>query len=267
MPKVYLKEVLFQGKTFCCCLPVRVGVICMSFLGICFGGLLSFICWFQVANAPELTSNERTAFILAGLVETLLLLASTLGFLGAVVRKQLFVQIYAYFTYVHFFVNVVVAAYLLYVVTHFSDTALEHACQGTIQNTQGQDQCSGLLKFARGLYVAVAGLVLLTEMYGALIVARYLNQIQSEKRAARDSYRLSSYAFSMSNQTHYSNLDDQPFDNQFPRSSPPPKWNDTVRDFDPYEENGDGPSYNTGYTGYKYDSVPVVEETRYNAQK
>jgi len=85
-------------------------------------------------------------------------------FLGAIARKQLFVQIYAYFTYIHFFVNVVVAAYLLYVVTHFSDNALEHACQGTVQNPQGQEQCGGLLKFARGVYVAVAGIVLLIEM-------------------------------------------------------------------------------------------------------
>ncbi|KAF5370889.1 hypothetical protein D9758_002039 [Tetrapyrgos nigripes] len=182
-------------------------------------------------------------------------------FIGAIVRKQVFVQIYAYFTYVHFFINVAVAAYLLYIITHVSETAVDKLCDNTIKNAQGQEQCGGVLKFARGVYLAVAALVLLIELYGALIVTRYLNQIQNEKRAIRESYRLSSYAFTIPKQAQYSNLSDQiPSESH---SSPPPplspKWKDTEV-FDPYQGNSEHPRYDTSYTGFAYDSVPTVEE-------
>ncbi len=42
---------IFQRPRFCCCLPVRMGVIIMSFLGIILSGLLSIVCWFEVSRA------------------------------------------------------------------------------------------------------------------------------------------------------------------------------------------------------------------------
>jgi hypothetical protein len=100
---------------------------------------------------------------------------------GAVVRKQLFVQIYAYFIYVHFVLNLGVAIYLLYMIVHVSSTDQVKACQLAIQNTAAQAQCTGLLKVlgsfillshaqterlkvGLGVYSAVAATVLLTEM-------------------------------------------------------------------------------------------------------
>jgi hypothetical protein len=42
---------IFQRPRFCCCLPVRMCVIIMSFLGILLSGLLSIVCWFEVSRA------------------------------------------------------------------------------------------------------------------------------------------------------------------------------------------------------------------------
>lgn len=50
MAKLRLMDWIFRGRTFCCCLPVRMGVISMSVLGILFGGLLSIVLWFEVAS-------------------------------------------------------------------------------------------------------------------------------------------------------------------------------------------------------------------------
>lgn len=132
MPKIYLKDVILHGKTFCCCLPVRLAFNCpcipthssstlrfglvwfpcrydlfnlfhvsiwwtkfsflVSYLEDCFRyyyGLRSLVCWlalisfqrthFSTDTSSTMDPTERTAFIIAGLVETLLLVASVLG--------------------------------------------------------------------------------------------------------------------------------------------------------------------------------------------
>ncbi|KAF9033254.1 hypothetical protein BDZ89DRAFT_947885 [Hymenopellis radicata] len=179
------RELFFGGRTFCCCLPVRSGVIIMTFLGMLLSGILSIVCWYEVASTPDMSAGKRAVFVVAGLLETFLFIASVLGFVGAVVRKQVFVQIYTYFIYVHFLFNVAIAGYLLWEVSHLTSEAADKACQDTISNAQAQDQCIGFLKIARGVYYAIASLVLLVELYGAIITTRYCNQLKSEKRMAK----------------------------------------------------------------------------------
>ncbi|KAK0486081.1 hypothetical protein IW261DRAFT_1559507 [Armillaria novae-zelandiae] len=246
MPFSY-RELFFGGTQFCCCLPVRAGVITMSLLGIILSGILTIILWYEVASTPDLTSGERTGFVLAGLLETFLCVVSILGFVGAIVRKQLFVRIYAYFIYVHFFINVAVAAYLLWLITHFTESTATKACEDTIKNTDTQQQCIGILQIARGVYFVVAALVLLIEMYGAIIVARYLNQIQREKRTARNSRMSMGYKMAPSPHSEYISLvDTSRRTSQFSISSPEPYT--SPREFNPYEEFTD-PYRNQSHAG------------------
>ena len=37
-----------RARKFCCCLPVRFGVFCMSLIGIVFGGIISIRGWIEV---------------------------------------------------------------------------------------------------------------------------------------------------------------------------------------------------------------------------
>ncbi|KAK0212572.1 hypothetical protein DFS33DRAFT_1377052 [Desarmillaria ectypa] len=234
MPFSY-RELFFGGTQFCCCLPVRAGVIAMSLLGIILPGILTIILWYEVASTPDPTSGERAGFVLAGLLETFLCVVSILGFVGAVVRKQLFVRIYAYSIYVHFFINVGVAAYLLWLITHFSESTATKVCQDTIKNTDAQQQCVGILQIARGVYFVLAALILLIEMYGAIIVARYLNQIQREKRTARASRASIGYKMFPAPRSEYVSLaDTSRRTSQFSALSPEPYT--SAREFDPYEE-------------------------------
>ncbi|KAK7053327.1 hypothetical protein VNI00_003953 [Paramarasmius palmivorus] len=206
---------------------------------------------------PYMETGEKAAFVIGGLVETVLLVASMLGFIGAIVRKQSFVQIYAHIIYVHFVINVAVAGYLLYVITHFSSTAVEKACQGTVVDAGAQDQCAGFFKTARGIFVGVAAIVLITELYGALIVARYVRQIKGEKKTARQS-RLS---VMKENDIRMRNR------NSSRSSGLPPV--DFSQDFDPYGEVGNHQgvpasrgTFGGGTTGdsHRYESVPDAED-------
>jgi len=256
------RALFFGGTTFCCCLRVRLGVIIMTTLGMLFAGLLSILLWFEVATTTDMSSEERTIFIIAGLVETLLFVASVLGFVGAVVRKQLFVQIYAYFIYVHFVLNLGVAAYLLYMLVHVSSTDQVKACQLAIQNTGAQAQCTGLLQVGLGVYGAVASIVLLSEMYGAIIVARYVNQVQREKRNIRAS-RMSQGAFKMGPAGgRYSTIkgDDHDSIPLRPASLATPRGQE---EFDPYEEVA-APDYRASYSAY--DGMPTSEHDRMDSE-
>ncbi|KAJ7178498.1 hypothetical protein C8R43DRAFT_973533 [Mycena crocata] len=245
------RELFFGGTTFCCCLRVRLGVIIMTTLGMLLAGLLSILLWFEVASSTDMSSRERAIFIVAGLVETLLFVVSIIGFVGAVVRKQLFVQIYAYFIYVHFLLNLAVAGYLLYEIVHVSTTDQVKACQLAIQNTGAQEQCTGLLKVGLGVYGAVASIVLLTEMYGAIVVARYVNQIQREKRSIRAS-RMSQGTYKMGS---YATVKGEDYDSIPLRSAALPPTPRAHEEFDPYEEVA-GPDYRaSSYSAY--DGMPT----------
>ncbi|KAG6903048.1 hypothetical protein C0995_007481 [Termitomyces sp. Mi166 len=215
-----------------------------------------------------MTNGERAGFVVAGLVETLLLVASSLGFVGAIVRKQLFVQIYAYFIYVHFVLNIGVAGYLLYMVTHFSANATVKACQDTIQNEQAKEQCTGLLKVAQGVYFAVAAIVLLVELYVALVITRYLNQLRNEKRSARGLRLDNEEAFGLvpKAKVRYSALPDERDQGQSL------VYASYGQDFDPYEtiqeerrlSEHSGIHYDEGYGGgsWTHSQISLEEKAR-----
>jgi hypothetical protein len=84
-------------------------------------------------------------------------------FIGACARKQLFVTIFATFLYIHFFLNLGVAAYFLFMITHAANTDIVKACKEGIQNSQAQDQCTDLLDFVKTLFWVFSILVLAVE--------------------------------------------------------------------------------------------------------
>jgi len=94
---------------------------------------------------------------------------------------------YTYFLYAHFLLNVGVAGYLLWMVTHAEQSDVVKACKQAITNTQAQDQCTGLLKITKTIFLVVGFAVLFIELYGALIATRYLLQLKGEKRYDRSS--------------------------------------------------------------------------------
>jgi hypothetical protein len=176
---------IFQHPQFCCCLPVRVCVTIMALLGFLLSGALSIILWFEVTNADELTSKERGAFIGGAIVETLFFFISSVGLIGVIVRKQTFVTAYAVGLYVHFLLNLGVAGYLFSVILHATREDTNVLCQHAINNTQGQSQCSTLFNTIRNAYAALASLILVIELYGAIVATRYVYQVRAEKREAR----------------------------------------------------------------------------------
>jgi len=177
---------IFQRPKFCCCLPVRVCVIIMALLGFLLSGALSIILWFEVATADGLTSEEHGAVVGVAIVETLFFLLSSIGLIGAIVRKQSFVTAYVIGLYVHFLINLGAAGYLLFVILNGTREDNDVLCQQALSSHTGaQGQCSTLFNTIRDVFVALVSVILIIELYGAIVATRYVYQVRGEKRNAR----------------------------------------------------------------------------------
>ena len=193
---------IFRRPRFCCCLPVRVCVIIMSVLGILLAGVLSVVCWFEVSrtyyetlplNGAGLINprwgpaykqtarglyrrcNRRNAFlphlnrrVCPGLHphndRTLTVSYVVRSLIGSIVRKLTFVTAYTIGLYIHFFINLIVAAYLFYVILHATHADTVNLCQHALKNAQSQGQCESLFSTIRGVYAALASFVLIVEL-------------------------------------------------------------------------------------------------------
>jgi hypothetical protein len=222
-----------------------------------------------VSTTKYMWPAERAAFVLAGLTETILFVASILGLVGAIVRKQNFTQIYAYTLYAHFFLNILVIAYFSYEVARATSNTEKVACLAAIKDSQAQQQCTDLLSFARWVYVTIAGTILLLELYGSIIIARYVNQLQREKREARAFRSDTDQAFQLKTRGghDYSRIPDPESQVTLPILDPSYLGPSHI-EFDPYAE--ERPAHEptqsaplTHYENTRYDGAPPPIEEGY----
>ncbi|KAF8554695.1 hypothetical protein OG21DRAFT_1030015 [Imleria badia] len=180
-----LKAWLFQSSSFCCCIPVRAGFVLMSVLTFLLSGTISVIIWFEVSHSYQLSTKERVAFVLTGIVESFLFLASIIGFIGVVARKQLFVMTYTYFLYVHFVLNLIVGIYFLVTVRASNRQQLVNECAEVFVNTSMESSCSRLMSVSTYVFIAIVAALLTFEFYGVLIATRYVYRLRMQKRDDR----------------------------------------------------------------------------------
>lgn len=177
-----LKNYLLYSPYFCFCLPVRFGFVLLTCLSFLFSGVLSVLVWFELSHSYSLTGEEKSSFWAVGIVETILLAVSVIGFIGAVARKQRFVAIYAYFVYIHVVLNVVVGIYFLVTIRQSNRQQLVDECYVVFANNPSASNCQSLMNVSTYVFIAVVSLVLLLELYGALIATRYLNTLTKQKK-------------------------------------------------------------------------------------
>ncbi|KAH8828051.1 hypothetical protein DL96DRAFT_1709360 [Flagelloscypha sp. PMI_526] len=158
----------------------------MTVLGMLLSGFLTIALWFEVSVAtPEyFDATEKGLFVAAALMQTLLFLVSIIGFIGVVVKKLLFIRIYAYGQYVNFVLNVGFACYLFYTVSKFSKTAEYNICKAAIRDPNGEEQCNGFVNFIK--YIISSNLSMFS-LEGSIIVTRYLNNLKKHKYQKRQS--------------------------------------------------------------------------------
>jgi hypothetical protein len=142
-------------------------------------------CWQLIASTgshdPPLSSEVQISFIVAGVVESMLFITSILGwvipwsltdillimchrFVGAIVRKQSFVQIYTYFVYIHFVINLGVGSYFLWMITHTATLDKESVCTDDIQNNGTPNACNKVFSIGKGVFIGTIVFIWLIEL-------------------------------------------------------------------------------------------------------
>lgn len=127
-----------------------------------------------------MTSHQHATFVVVGIIEVLLCITSILGFAGSIAKKLVFVRTYAYFLFFHLYdlrhyacshlahidsslLNFGFATYLLWMISHAANSDVVAACR-QIATASTKEQCDGLIKIARNVYLGIAVVLLLIEL-------------------------------------------------------------------------------------------------------
>jgi len=205
-----------MSRTFCCCLPVRLGVFVLSTLQFIVGGLAAGAIWFTVAENHNLGGTIKTAFIVAGAIYSALALAAFMGFIGAAARNRGLVAVYSTVLYVMMFLQLASGIWLLYMLYHDGGAAFLQSCQDAADNASsvqvGQDNvdvgsgldsaCDGIVHQARWLYIVQVILTFFIQLYCAVVVGRYVQQL-SEEQVYRNTTRAVGGAFAPPPASYY----------------------------------------------------------------
>jgi hypothetical protein len=183
-----------RSRTFCCCLPVRLGVFILSLLAIIAGAFISAVGWIQISQLkqhPVTKTNEIALWIQSSLLSLLALLA-VFGFLGAMIKNRPMISGFAIALAIHLGISIASGIFSIYIMfAHDSSGVLDTCIQNATQSsdvTQVPDDitntCKKGLIILKAVLVAVYVLTWLIQLYAYFVVERYADQLDEESLAA-----------------------------------------------------------------------------------
>ncbi|QRV95159.1 tetraspanin family protein [Ceratobasidium sp. AG-Ba] len=186
-------------RHFCCCLPVRLGVFVLSLLSLVGGGIYAAAVWYAYYHSTKddtlsLTTSQKIAFIVTGVVYSIGAIAALFGFIGAIGRKRGLVATYSTFMWFHLAAQVAIGAFFIYAIFQNSDELVNQCKQSVNQvnnanqatnsnnvNVNPDDACRVFTKWGRVGAIISLVIILLIELYCCFIVSRYVAQLTDEQ--------------------------------------------------------------------------------------
>jgi len=168
-----------RSHTFCCCIPVRLGVFIISVLGLALGGLLAIAGIIQLQHMSHQPIKEKWPYILQVVVYGIYALVSLQAFIGASCRKLVLIKSYAVILAIHLIFSIASGGYSLYY--YFKDSpAIVNTCiNGSTDKVQIQT-CKQGEEVVKGVLVSIFIFVWLMELWGVFIVREYGYQLEEE---------------------------------------------------------------------------------------
>jgi len=146
-----MSEYYVRSHTFCCCIPVRLGVFITSILGIGLGGLLTVAGIIQLKNLGHAPLSEKWPYIIQIVVYGLYAVVSITAFIGATCRKLQLIRSYAVVLAVHLIFSIASGGYSLFHYFKDSPNVVAECINGSTDATkiqvckQGEDVVKGVM--------------------------------------------------------------------------------------------------------------------------
>jgi len=170
------------ARHFCCCLPLRLGALLISFCQLALCGLIAAGGWYTVSTMRGRIPNTlRSAVLGSAVYYTVLALASLIGLLGTLARNARLLSTYSFWLGWSVGVQIVIDALYLWAFFSQSRDELIQRCIDGSTNQDIQNICNNNVN--AGKWTVLVGVVvgLLIQFWAAYIVSSYAQKLRNEK--------------------------------------------------------------------------------------
>lgn len=171
------------SRTFCCCIPVRAGVIIISLLGLGGGAVITAGGIINIKHSH----GSKAAAIAQIVVYLILAIVSLFGFIGAVSRRLAFIRAYLSMLIIHLLLSMGLGIFAI--IRNFKAAPKYYAdCIMGPNGVPSQspsviNTCTNGTTLLKGLMIAIFVSVWLLETWACVIVVNYSKQLAEEDRA------------------------------------------------------------------------------------
>jgi len=188
-----------MAAKFLCCLPLRLGVIIISFFQFLFCGALAGLLWWALWFAHDhksdfatVTQSMKTTVIIVASIYTAATLVGFLGFLGAICKKNGFVKTFYILLCAVFGFQVGSSVWYLITFYHTRHQTLSQCINGSTDSDKIA-YCTSLDAYKRvpqGAMLASVIIPILIQAYACYIVYQYSKRLEYQRaeklRASRN---------------------------------------------------------------------------------
>lgn len=182
-----------RSRTFCCCLPVRLGVFVLSLLAMIAGSFIAAVGWIQISQLkqhPVTKTNEIAIWIQSSLLSLLVLLA-VFGFIGALIKNRPMISAFAVGLAVHLGFSIASGVFSIYTMfAHDSSGTLETCIQNATQDSNAtmtpddiNKSCKQGIILLKAIVITIFVLTWFIQLYAYFVVERYGDQLDEEYAA------------------------------------------------------------------------------------
>jgi len=179
------------SRTFCCCIPVRVGVFIIAILGLLIGGAGSVYGIIRIKGSSEDWSSvdKIASGILIG-IYALYFFISALGLWGAIAKRRGLIKAFFVMLAIHVVLNIVAGSLALY--SYYKNAQVNiDKCISDSNNADSdliKSTCKHGIQIFNGCMVGLYIFIWLLQIYGCAIVNDYAKQLEEEEYVkAKDS--------------------------------------------------------------------------------
>lgn len=170
--------------TFCCCLPVRLGVFLLSLLAFAGGAFIAAIGWIQLSQLEQhpLGKTDQVSLWIQSLLFSFLAVLAVFGFLGAMIKSRGMVSGFAIAIAIHLGFSIAADCFSIYTMFSRDSQATLNSClQKANDASDAMQSCKSGLVLIKAITVVIYVLTWFIQLCAYFVVERYVDQLDQER--------------------------------------------------------------------------------------